>query len=341
MKCVPYVNVGKDFWSDICHSSDDAWFWHSWDWMKYAELYVGNDLIYNCSFAILSDDRFIAVQSCFVEQRAADRVLGFNKEQIFWPAIRSDIPSSKRRDLQDLCFEKFKDIANEFDVSRIELVNSVLAKVSYSSSFPPVNLPARYGYVSSMVDTLVIDLRHSLEEIWKKITKGHKSAIRTGEKKYLVRHHTKETFVDAFAVYRRLHEKAAGRVTRLPETFDMMFSWLQAGRAILFTAEDLQSAQVVGSSFFIVEKSAAYYASACKDPELEKNSPVGHILMWAAINKLKEMNFHILELGPQVYASSGTSDLKAVGISTFKRGFGGAAIPRYLAYRDVRSTSRE
>jgi hypothetical protein len=80
-------------------------------------------------------------------------------------------------------------------------------------------------------------------------------------------------------------------------------------------------------------KKSAYYASACKHPEVSPSASVGHALLWEGILALKKAGFELLELGPQTYAwSAGSENLdKLTNISLFKKGFGGFVMPRYVS----------
>lgn len=328
METIEFANCGQKAWDAVCEESEDAWFWHHWDWVCYAESYTAQDLIANLSFMVSDEGQPLAVVPCFAERRGSTRVMGFNREQIFWPAIVAGIGEDRRQCVRDFVFLQLANLARQCGLSRIETINPVLAPAFYRSRLPPTNIPARYGYSTILQDTQVIDLRLPQERLWDSVRKGHKACIRAGGRMFEVRALGKDATDEDFRAYQDLHALAAGRVTRSQETFDMMRNWLHTGQAILMaaTSEGIYS----GFAYFIVSKKGGYYASACRHPNLPANSPVGHVLIWNAILTLQRQGVEILEMGPQTYVVTPDATSKTIGISHFKRGFGGVAIPRYL-----------
>lgn len=333
MESVEFARCGQQVWDTVCEESEDAWFWHRWDWVRYAERYTAQGLIANLSFLVSDGGRPLAVVPCFAERRDSARVLGFNREQIFWPAVVANAGDDRRQCARDFVFSQLAKLARQYELSRIETINPVLAPAFYRSTLPPTNIPARYGYNTTLQDTQVIDLRLPQERLWDNVRKGHKACIRAGGRMFEVRALGKNATDEDFRAYQDMHALAAGRVTRSQDTFDMMRDWLRTGRALLMGA--MYDGVCTGFAYFIVSKRGGYYASACRHPNLPANTPVGHVLTWNAILTLQRQGVEILEMGPQTYVATLGADAKAVGISHFKRGFGGTAIPRYLGMLDM------
>lgn len=333
MESIEFTRCSQQVWDGVCDESEYAWFWHRWDWVRYAEHYTAQDLIANLSFMVSDGGKPLAVVLCFAERRNSVGVLGFNREQIFWPAIVAGVGDDRRQCVMDFVFSRFVALARQYGLSRIETISPVLAPAFYNSALPPTNVPARYGYSTALQDTMVIDLRLPPERLWDKVRKGHKACIRAGSRMFEVRALGNDTTDEDFRAYQDMHALAAGRVTRSQDTFDMMRNWLRTGRALLMGAA--HDGVYAGFAYFIVSKRGGYYASACRYPNLPANASVGHVLTWNAILTLQRQGMEILEMGPQIYAATPGADAKAVGISHFKRGFGGTAIPRYLGMLDM------
>lgn len=333
MEFVEFACCEQQVWDAVCEESEDAWFWHRWDWVRYAERYAAQELIANLSFLVSDGGIPLAVIPCFAERRDSERVLGFNREQIFWPAIVAGAGDDRRQHVRDFIFLQLASLAQQHGLSRIETINSVLAPAFYRSTLPPTNIPARYGYSTTLQDTQVIDLRLPQERLWDDVRKGHKACIRAGGRMFEVRALGQNVTDEDFRAYQDLHALAAGRVTRNQDTFDMMRNWLRTGRALLMGA--MRDGIYTGFAYFIMSRQGGYYASACKHPNLPANTSVGHVLTWNAILTLQRQGVEILEMGPQIYAATPGAASKAAGISHFKRGFGGVAIPRYLGVFDI------
>ena len=133
---------------------------------------------------------------------------------------------------------------------------------------------------------------------------------------------------DIFEQYRELHYLAAGRVTRPGSTFEMMYSWIQMGFAVLFGAT--LEGEYVGFFFVTTYKSGAYNGSSCRDPNHHK-IPIGHFLRWQIARWLKSQKFKCYELGIQQYnwLLHDFPSQKEINISEAKRGMGGLTIPLF------------
>jgi hypothetical protein len=133
---------------------------------------------------------------------------------------------------------------------------------------------------------------------------------------------------EAFAEYQRLHQKAAGRVTRPPQTFEMMYEWICEGLAVLACAS--LDGHEVGFALVSVYKDGAYYSSGCEDAE--HDLPIGHVLQWAVMRWLKAHGIRYYEIGWQQYGTllHDFPSQKELAISRFKRGFGGSSVSLFI-----------
>jgi len=196
-----------------------------------------------------------------------------------------------------------------------------------------------YGYTGTVFDTHVIDLTPSVEALWRDARKGHKSAIKAGQKAFTIEHWAGQITDDQFRRYQELHALAAGRVTRSQSTFDTMRDWIRNGQGLLAGAR--QGERWIGFVYMLMHQRGAFYASACNYPDTSSRLPVGHALLWEAILRCRERGIELLEMGLQTHAppqAQGAQD-KLVTISLFKRGFGGFAMPRYHAHLELAPSS--
>ena len=134
---------------------------------------------------------------------------------------------------------------------------------------------------------------------------------------------------DVHERYRKLHHKAAGRVTRSQATFDLQYKAIQDDHAMLIGLRDKE--QYIAFSYFLHDKKAAYYGSSADDPEYNSPIPLEHCIIWKAIEYYKERGLKFLEIGaqqfgPQIFDHPSQKDLT---ISFFKRGFSVRILPFY------------
>ena len=149
-------------------------------------------------------------------------------------------------------------------------------------------------------------------------TKGHKSAIKKGEK-YLAYRETAD--IDRFKDdYFRIAEK----VTRPDKTFELLGQWLKQGYGTLLEAQF--DGKTAGYTYILHWKYYAYYFMSCVEPEVRQND-VSHYLQAKAFEILRQKGVKQYELGEQAYNSLYCQPSeKERNISKFKRGFGGEII---------------
>lgn len=324
----------------MCDSSDDAWFWHTRDWFDYAHAILGPAVMADASFLVIEGEAVLAIAPGMaiagLDQQPAR--LGLADQPVPWPAFSPQLGAQQRLAAERMVFAEYRNAALRLDLGRIELFGVVLANSFRRSGFPPANLPLRYGYDSTVFDTHVIDLTQPVESLWRDVRKGHKSAIKTGQKSFSIRRWLGDICDEDFRAYQELHALAAGRVTRSQATFDAMRLWIRNGTALLVGARNED--RWIGFVYVLLYRGGAFYASACNHPELASGLPVGHALLWEAIVRCREAGIELLEMGLQTYpsqAATAESD-KLISISRFKRGFGGFPMPRYHAHLAIDSS---
>lgn len=133
---------------------------------------------------------------------------------------------------------------------------------------------------------------------------------------------------DPFDAYQRLHEKASGRKTRPQRTFDLMYEWIGQGYAQLLSiyAMDLGPSMdgcLVGASLWITYTDGVYYASSAREPDAQRGQPVGHFMVWSALQHFAALGYRWLDLGHgHVEETADEKDRKKqAAIIVFKRGF--------------------
>ena len=321
-------------WDAFCFQSDDAWFWHTTKWLKYTENYKPELKSKPLSFMLKNNQKIIGICPLFLETK---RTVGEETKELLFggspapiPALENGLSESIREKRYKLIFENIDNLAQEYQASRVTIRASPLSPIYIQSNYSQNNILMKYGYIPISLNTQIIDLTKNQATLWADIRHGHAYDINRGMKYIQATAFDKNNITkDVYLKYQQLHHKAAGRITRPQITFDLMYDWILHGYAILFVATINQ--QYVGFSYVYTYKSAAYYGSACTDPD-HTQEPIGHVLQWKTIQCLKNCDFKLYEIGWQNYASLPycISSKKEVDISTFKRGFGGFTIPQFI-----------
>lgn len=178
------------------------------------------------------------------------------------------------------------------------------------------------GFQMSSSTTLVIDLAQELETIWRKMSKksaryGIKRAQRDGVRVKLN---------DNYDEFRDLNDSFRKKKGLPP---DFMGTSVLKRSGLLFVAEYDQEI-LCGHAYFADGNTIRWRLGASKrlvDPE--RATLIGNanrLLVWEAINYAKGKGLREFDLGGYYV---GDHDLQKVGISAFKKSFGGDLIERY------------
>ena len=330
-------NQDPTSWDPFSIESDDAWFWHSTDWMDYAQEYAGDLFVADRSFFIMENGNVMAICPLFVEWSPFSEdakqftCSGSLAVPLALPAMANGLSDAKRREVLAFYLETLKSISVEEGVSYVSLRMSAIAKSNIEIDMPSANRLLRYGFTDLSYVTRVIDLSPTEATLWSDIRKGHRADIRRAEKTCQINVWDQTNITpEKFNEYQELHRKDMGRMTRSQRTFDLTFSWIEQGSAIL--AEANHQGHGIGFSLFVTHGNGALYGSSCRDPEF-MSVPASHLIQWGIMRWLKQHGFRWYETGPQAFAPQ-LHDLatdKSVSISSFKNGFGGRTIPSITA----------
>jgi hypothetical protein len=333
MKIVSLRRADWDKWNKFCMQSDDAWFWHTTWWMEYALQHNPELLGKSKSFFITDGSRILAICPLIVEEHAhqdvGHREFSYSGSYGVAPATSNELSEKGRRAILRLVFDHIDSLAIKNCVERMSLRCSPLSPSYSIASTPQSNWLMRYNLMDVSLNTQVIDLDDDLDNIRRSMRRDTRKHIDNASQYLTVQIFNNENITrDIFEQYRELHYLAAGRVTRPGSTFEMMYSWIQMGFAVLFGAT--LEGEYVGFFFVTTYKSGAYNGSSCRDPNHHK-IPIGHFLRWQIARWLKSQKFKCYELGIQQYnwLLHDFPSQKEINISEAKRGMGGLTIPLF------------
>ncbi len=318
-------------WDEFCLASPDAWFWHTSQWLEYTLRYRPDLQPRSESFLCLHEGSVVAVCPLIVETHAhgteSIREFSYGGDAEPAPALAGALPEKARKEVLQRVFAHVDELAGRINIARASFRMSPLAPSFWNSPFQAANPLLRLGFSDISLATQVIDLSQDEEALRHGMRSEHRLHVNRASKSL------ETTVLDAatatqeqFDQYRVMHRRAAGRVTRPIETFQMMYGWIRAGSAILCSAS-LQG-KAVGFILVSLYKDGAYYSSGCRDLD-HGGASVGHLLQWRTIQWLKQQGVRRYEVGIQVYANQPHAMVseRELSIALFKRGFGGVATP--------------
>ena len=330
MQIVSYEEVGQAAWDDFCAQSNDAWFLHTSNWLRYTLAYKPGNQSY--SFAVVQNGLVQGI--CPLIAETADlfdrQFLQFSYagEPCPMPALGNDINARQRKKILDCMTSHIDGLAFQHKVGRSSFRFNTLSD-SYSTTYRgiPFNFLAQYGYLDHCMYSQVLSLSPDEKNILRSMRKGHRHNVTQAKKELEVDvFNWQNVSMKIFEQYKKLHAKAAGSQTRSESTFDMMYDWIKEKKSVLCGARS--NGKYVGFALAFAYKTGGLYASACNDPEFVGNF-TGQGIQWELICHLKAAGIQNYDLGLQFWGNQihHIPDSKALSIANFKRGFGGITVP--------------
>ena len=280
MKLVKLSKNNVSEWNKFCF--ENTWFWHTTHWAGY---------VMNSNF----DTEYIN-HSFFIEENG--EITGIipliqENEQLSFQGAAAP---------QYICKPKHEKYVLE-EIHRIAATNNI-KRIHIQG-------PVR-GYIPLAKWTCILNLDNV------KPTKGHRSAIKLGEK------HLKYEIVSKTGQFMQDYFKVAGKITRPQKTFETLEGWIDLGYGVLLKA--IHEGETAGYIYILHYGDYSYYFMGCTIIDY-KCYNVNHFLIWNAIDILKNKGIKYLEMGEIVTNSlCYIPSEKETNISRFKKGFGGEIV---------------
>lgn len=197
-----------------------------------------------------------------------------------------------------------------------------------------------YGYLDTTTLDAVVDLTLDEATLWRSVRGSYHALINKytdGAGCSVLVHDAANPDRALHETYRRLHAKAAGRMTRDKASFDLQYEMLCAGDATLIALAS--EGEIAGCAYFLHHGGAADYFSMADDPDLaDRRLPISHVVVWAAVRHFRARGFRLLRLSPPAGFSTveGFGDYaepKALGIAHFKHGMATGLAPQFRGVR--------
>jgi len=171
----------------------------------------------------------------------------------------------------------------------------------------------------------IIDLKLSEESLHKRLTKAYKWAVNWSNKNLSIQVIDKESITfEHVEQFRLLHSEAAGRETRTRASWALQSDMVCAGQAFCVFA--YLKGVLVSAALFPYSKSHCFYGVSASRRDLF-DKPLSHGVIWSALMHAKQLSIRTFEMGEQMFPMTPRPhpSQKELGISFFKRAFGGEA----------------
>ena len=303
----------------------------------HTHLYNSNFINYYCAFSKVSNHSFFLeyekkfVAAVILAINKSKRTFFYGYDFGYCPSpifLRKLKPSLKRKFLK-LILNYIKN----FDVNIKELnffnhpivTDGLKTKVSSKNQFELI----QFSKKDFVINTFIVDLSLSLEELNYNLSKYHKRNILRTSKKLKFNIYNSENFEllkNKFNQFKLLHFKSAGKKTRPDETWDIMLQNIKSNMGILFSSSinNLEISYLYCGLF----KKFSWGWSQVNDRNYEKKYMPRHFLEWNAIIYLKKKGFKYYELGENYKIANQNFSQKEISISEFKEKYGSEMYPK-------------
>jgi len=332
-------------WEHFLTENDHASVFYTLHWMDYQRYYSEDRFVADLSFTLLgANGEPLAICPLYLEDY--DSLLRFSYRGEFLESLRTPLISRgvHRRYQKKIERELYRIIDGLAERRRVQKCNFLIDPLCAIYEDERYNYLTQYGYLDASIATQIIDLKKDEDELWAALRQSYKALINNADNAFeVVIMDYRNPMFDNHDNYRVLHHKAAGRVTRPIETFNLQFEMLRNDEAMLVGVK--YDNRFVTFAYFIHSSRTAYYASEADDPDIDIPVTCGPLMQWKAMQYYKARGFDYMELdnqqfGPQVFDHPSQKD---IAISFFKRGFGGTTFPlfRGIKYYDKELLGQE
>jgi len=192
----------------------------------------------------------------------------------------------------------------------------------------------------SIIETIyqdaIINLNLSEEEIFKNISKGHKSELKKNKNRLTYRIINYKNYPPNLILQMmKLHKFLAGKQTRSID------SWLENEKMIIqkkgFLVCAIFNQQIISYSFFFHNDLTGIYFSSCTEREYFKYAGITHNSIWHAIKYLKNIGCRYFYIGKvKTLYSKNPLTTKEKNVERFKKSFGGIN-RNFIIYNNIPS----
>lgn len=323
MEIIPLTASLREEWDSVVATSDDAWFFHRYDWMTEVSERVWGYA--SKSFLIREGGRIVGICPLFLRERRFGPVMswrflstgGFG---IAGPACISEFDPAQRRARLLTMFAEIDRIAEATRAVHIEVRLPSLAPMTIASQHMPPLPFFDFGFRDHSTHTYLISLHgRNVENLWHTLAKECRNKIRKAQRNEITVH-----AVDAAASldeYYTLHCTTYVRTGTPPhprayfETISR-YRWSQR-----FVAER-RGRIIAALNVMAYKRGVLSWTSASNATALALGA--NNLLRWHAIQWALTQGYDWYEVGE---AFQNPTNAKQAGLTKFKGSFGGVLHP--------------
>jgi hypothetical protein len=305
------IEESRQAWSDFCQKHPDAWANH---------FVVPNVKTGQCSFILLLNNEIVAICPFIIEMVSGHNVGSLMGLSLPAPLVLQSIRRHSKlwKKIFEFVLKECDDLAKKNNIKRISFDYYLPYGLTLSDEL-------KNNYILIVQSTNFIDLSLSIEDIYAKFSKGHKTNIKKSDEKYLLKWITNKDFLNE-----EDWNKYAGYFDGItPANYKFYYDlFLQGLFEFVFCYE---RNILISCSAFIVYGSSAIYDLSSTIGDIQASSH--HLIIYSAIKRYKLQKINFLELGIVAYSShlNYILDSKKLAIRKFKSGFGPQCVNRSFA----------
>ncbi len=324
-------------WDSIVLHSPDGWVFALYGWQ---ELILGVPQwgLQDHSFAVALDGKIAAVVP--LQFHPASRILGISAWGGCGPILSGKISDEHKPAILSKIYELCSEIAEKTHAVALEFSQPAATEASVKNVFG-VNHSVFFGFEDRSGLTQVIDLKPSVDDLWKGLSKNARNIIRRAEKAGITARRV--PWPEHLDNYYRLHCETYFRTGVTPHPIQY-FSGISEklaplGYSALFAAFDRDGDVLAYHNDACLGPGVLYHTGCSADSA--QDTGANYLLLWTAIVAAKEDGRLAYEVGP---IFPGTDDAKQKGLTLFKTRFGGSprramrsriVYPRKVEYGEV------
>jgi len=334
MRIEPLTAGIKEKWDDLVANSDDAWFFHLYDFIKYNELLGYESFSFNVSSEkgeLLGIFPLFYKKVCLKSIPVRQLTSGLGSSGF---ALSAGLEKNKKHEILTKMFSHVDTIAKQRKADEFIIRLPAQAPAYLPGGEQKINpllfidsfSPFRYANILDYVPLFgrFIDLTESEEALWNGLTVSCDLAIKQAKKYDLNMVQAQD--LDDLKEYHSMHVKNFSYSNATPQPFDqLLYLWEKfhnSGLIKIFFAE--KDTKRIAAIFIICYKNVGFYWAGCSLQEYNSFRP-NNFLQWNVMKLLKERSFDWYFIGPHYpyLRHKGKRYEKMYNIGRFKQAFGG------------------
>jgi glycosyltransferase involved in cell wall biosynthesis/ubiquinone/menaquinone biosynthesis C-methylase UbiE len=306
-------------WESLINNSPDAWFYHS-----FAEQVLLEEAWPIQTMSFLLEWRGKMVAACpFQRFKGNPTLLQSTNMGPAGIAFDASLSPDERKQVEPIVYKALYQFCEHMGVKQVDIALPPLASNAISAWDLP-NPLLQHGFQDRSTVTTVIDLSNDEDEIFRRFATSHKQRLRKTRKQEI------EVFraqgPGAVDDYYALHVETYTRTGVTPHPrpyFEAIYRhFVSTGKAHWFMAR--YQGRILGVlNLAVFGTGSLYWTGAYSREGLDLG--VGRLLQWEAILYAKSIGLRYHETG-EIFPNA-VAGAKEAGLSEYKRGFGGRAVP--------------